>query len=137
MTIRAATPYLILKGKAAQAIAFYERALGAKVQERKAFGEVMQSCPAAQKDLVMHAELRFGNTVLMLSDGPGPGDRVTGDIAIALQFDDANQAHQVFAELATGGQVREPLFEAPWGGLFGDLNDQFGVNWMFSTTPSA
>ena len=37
MTIKSATPYLILNGKAEQAIAFYQSALGAKLEALQRF----------------------------------------------------------------------------------------------------
>ncbi len=58
MTIKAATPYFILNGRAEKAIAFYQRALGAKLEMVQRFGDVDQSCPAAMKSRVMHAMLR-------------------------------------------------------------------------------
>src|SRR5690606_6918994 len=73
VTIRTATPYLILNGHAERAIALYERALGAKKEAFQRFGDVDGSCPEAQKSHVMHAALRVGEALLMLSDGPGEG----------------------------------------------------------------
>lgn len=73
MTIRTATPYLILNGRATQAFALYKAELGAEVTSSQRFGDVQESCPQAQRDLIMHAELRLGDAVLMLSDGPGEG----------------------------------------------------------------
>lgn len=135
MTIQAATPYLILNGRAREAIALYEKALGAKVTQLQTFGDVDGSCPAARKDLVMHCELRFGDTLLLLSDSTGPGELPpSGLISIALQLDDPDEARRVFDALAGSGKAIEKLFEAPWGALFGIAADAFGVGWMFNCT---
>lgn len=134
MTIKAATPYLILSGKAAEAVPFYQRALGAEVTALQRFGEVRNNCPDALKNQVMHAELKVGDARLMMSDGtpdtkPTPG----GTVNVALDFDNAAQARKCFEALSEKGAVFQPLIDAPWGALFGALQDQYGVNWMFNS----
>lgn len=137
MAIKSATPYLILNGRAKQAIALYKEALGAEVAGLQHFGDVDQSCPEARKDLVMHAELRFGETVLMLSDGPGEGPvPTTGAVQVALALDDPKQLRRVFEVLAKSGKTIEAPMDAPWGDVFGALADPFGVGWML-TAPQA
>jgi PhnB protein len=134
MAIKAATPYFILNGRTEQAIAFYQRALGAKLETLQRFGDVDQGCPAAMKSRVMHAGLRVGDALLMMSDGPNEGAPPrSGSVNVALDFDDPEQARQCFDALAANGQVVQPLVDAPWGGLFGALADEFGINWMFNS----
>jgi PhnB protein len=134
MTIRAATPYLILSGKADQAIALYTRALQAKTEALMRFGDMDESCPVAQRNNVMHAALRIGNAQLMLSDGagsaaPAPG----GAVHVALDFEEPEEMHRCFDALAASGKVQEAILSAPWG-LFGALEDEFGIQWMFNCT---
>ncbi|WNG49850.1 VOC family protein [Archangium minus] len=134
MTIKAATPYFILNGRAEQAIALYQRALGAKLETLQRFGDVNQSCPAAMKSRVMHAMLRVGDALLMMSDSPNEeAPPQSGSVSVALQFDDPDQARRCFDALATNGKVIEPLFDAPWGELFGVVCDEFGISWMFNS----
>ena len=131
MTIQSATPYFILSGRANQAIELYQQALGAKVEQRQTFGDVDGSCPEAKRHLVMHAALRFGKTLIMLSDGPGEGPIAKdGVVSVALEFDDAAEQRRVFDALAAGGSVFQDIFDAPWGALFGVVVDKFGVSWM-------
>jgi PhnB protein len=133
MTIKSATPYLILNGRAKQAIELYRQALGAEVATVQRFGDVDGSCPEARKDLVMHAELKLGETVLMLSDGPGEGPVPTsGAVQVALALDDAAQLRRVYDILAEGGKTIEKPMDAPWGDVFGALADRFGVGWMLT-----
>lgn len=138
MSIKSATPYLMLLGKAEEAIAFYERALGAKVEALQHFGDAMGSnCPDALKNKVMHAALRIGEATVFLSDGDPKeaGASVSGGpVHVALDLDSAMQAREVFAALAEGGKVLQPLFDAPWGALFGALQDRYGIDWMFNST---
>ncbi|WNG17122.1 VOC family protein [Cystobacter fuscus] len=134
MTIKTATPYFILNGRAEQAIAFYQSALGAKIEALQRFGDGNPSCPTALKSRVMHAALRVGDALLMMSDGPTESAPPQGgSVNVALQFDDPEQARRCFDALATNGKVVQPLVDAPWGELFGALSDEFGINWMFNS----
>ncbi len=137
MTIKTATPYLTLGGKADEAVAFYQSALGAKVQTLQRFGEVQPDCPENLKSWVMHAVLQLDNATLMLSDGspqekPTPG----GPIHVALEIDNAAQGRATFEALSKGGTVFQPLVDAPWGALFGSLQDRYGIHWMFNSAKS-
>jgi|SRR6218665_533764 len=135
MTIKSATPYLILNGRVEQAIALYQRALGAKLKTLQRFGDVDQSCSAAMKSRVMHAALHVGDALLMMSDGPNDAaPPQTGSVSVALDFDDPEQARRCFDALATNGKLVQPLVDAPWGALFGVLCDEFGINWMFNSS---
>ena len=134
------TPYLVLNGKAEQAIELYQRALGAELQQLRRFGDVDKSCPDASKDRIMHAELRLGNALLMLSDGAGveaaggiaaPGGRSPA-INVALGLTDPAETRRCFDALAGSGTVLEPLTDAPWGGMFGVLRDAMGITWMLN-----
>lgn len=133
MSVTSVVPYLNLRGKAAEAIESYKSALGAKVQFFQRFGEAMQDCPAALKDQVMHAELHLGEYKIYLSDG-SPDEKATsgGLVSVAIAFDDEAQARAAFDKLGNGGTVFQPFVDAPWGGLFGSLQDRYGINWMIT-----
>lgn len=133
MSIRSATPYFILGGRAQEAIELYQQALGAEVDSLSRFGEVDQSCPEAMRDRVMHAMLRVGEAVIMMSDGPGEAPESPGKVSVALDFGDPDTARRCFDALAESGNVIEALFDAPWGALFGVVQDRFGITWMFNS----
>jgi PhnB protein len=131
MTIQTATPYLILHGKAREAIGFYQQALGARATDVQRFGDVDKSCSEANKDNIMHAALRVGEALLMMSDGPLGGPLPEGGlVSIALDFNDESEMRKSFTALGASGSVIEPIFAAPWGALFGVVRDRFGVSWM-------
>lgn len=139
-SIIGANAYLILHGKAEQAIELYKTALGAELQMLQRFGDVDQGCPEASKQQIMHAELRLGSALIMLSDGAkldasaaSASARSSGaSVSIALALTDPTETRRCFDALAASGTVIEPLFDAPWGALFGVLRDAFGVSWMFN-----
>lgn len=134
MTIQAATPYLILSGRAQRGLDLYARVLGAKIEGVQRFGEVDQSCPMARRDLIMHASLRVGTALVMLSDGPEevPGAPGPGAVSVALDFDDESELRRVFDGLVASGKPIMPVFDAPWGALFAVVTDELGVNWMLN-----
>ncbi|MFW6052039.1 MAG: VOC family protein [Myxococcota bacterium] len=136
MAIRSATPYLLLGGKAEEAISLYERALGAELEELLRFGDVDRSCSEAVKARVMNATLRIGAARLMLSDGPGDAPPDSGKVSVALDLTDREQTRRSFDMLAEAGKVIEHLFDAPWGAYFGVVQDPFGVTWMFHCATS-
>jgi PhnB protein len=141
MTIQAATPYFILNGKVERALPLYERALGATVETLQRFGDVDESCPEAMRDKVMHAELRIGSAILMMSDGPGEDPAGTtpgaGNVSVAVAFDDEQEMRRAFDHLTEGGRMIHAIFPAPWGALFGVVQDELGIHWMFNCDTTA
>lgn len=49
-----------------------------------------------------------------------------------LQMNDKQLTKQIFDKLADGGVVTTLLDTQDWGGYFGKLSDQFGVQWMLN-----
>lgn len=127
--------YLFLDGKADEAIEFYRKALGAKVNQLMRFKEAPE--PAAQREgqpdnseKVMHASLSIGETTVFLSDGEcGSAPRFQG-FGLALTVTDDNEAKRLFTALSDGGQVRMPLAKTFFSSSFGMVADRFGVTWM-------
>jgi PhnB protein len=134
MPVTQVNPYLNFGGTAATAIAFYEKALGAKTEGLQNFGSVPgMDVKPEDKGRVMHATLRIGGSVIMLSDGP-PGKSVPteSNTWISLNYDDAKEMVGQFDALAAGGQVVMPLQDTFWGAKFGMLTDAYHINWMFN-----
>lgn len=135
MSLNSLNPYLNFDGTAADAIAHYERALGAKTEMVMRYGDVQEMPVAAgHKNRVMHATLQVGGGKIMISDAQ-PGRGVTrGDTTnIALHFSgDLQDMARKFDALAEGGEVTMPLTDTFWGARFGTLIDRFGIYWMFN-----
>jgi len=135
MAIKQITPYLNFDGDAAQAVALYERALGAKVEHISRFGDMPGSeAPPEAKDRVMHATLRLGQGgVIMLSDiHPGMPHTPGTNLYVCLDFEDEADMGQKFDALSAGGKVNMPLNDTFWGARFGMLVDAHGIQWMFN-----
>ncbi|ACY18577.1 VOC family protein [Haliangium ochraceum] len=133
MSFQSATPYLHLNGKAEEAMAFYQSALGADLISSQRFGELDDSCPAAMKDRIMHAVMKVGEGMIMMSDGmPDAAPPAGMSVSVALSCTDAEATRKRFDALAEGGAVIAPFNKAPWGAWFGSLTDKYGIAWMFN-----
>jgi PhnB protein len=124
---RTVTPYLAVND-AAQAIDFYKRAFGAQEGER-------MLDPDGKK--VMHAELKIGDSPVMLSDEcPGMGPRSPQTLggttaSIFLYVPDVDAA---FTRAVDAGakSIMAPT-DMFWGDRFGKLSDPFGHEWAMAT----
>jgi len=122
-----ATPYLVIRGAAA-ALDFY----------KNAFGALERSRSAGPGGLLMHAEIKIGDSLVMICDEmPGMERWVSPDslkgttVAVHLYVEDADA---LFARaLAAGAKASLPLMDAFWGDRFGKLTDPFGHEWTIAT----
>jgi PhnB protein len=89
-----------------------------------------EGMPGADPDMVLHAALTIGDSMLMGSDDPtGDGGPKVG-FSVAHSAADADAANRVFAALADGGEVTQPLIPTFFSPAFGMLTDRFGTPWM-------
>jgi PhnB protein len=121
------TPYLTVNDGAG-ALEFYKRAFGARETER-------MPGPGGK---LMHAELRIGDSVVMLSDefpgmstskAPKSLGGTTGSIFLYLP--DVDPAFRKAVD--AGCKVLMPLTNMFWGDRFGKLEDPFGNQWTMAT----
>ena len=142
------TPYLTFGGNTREAFAFYEKALGAKVQAMMSYDD-MPAMPADDPACadgprptgagIMHAHLALpGGAKLFAGDAP-PGMPFEGmkGVMLALEYPTIDEAHGAFHALSQGGQVTMPLAPSFWAKTFGMLTDRFGVSWAVNGEPVA
>jgi PhnB protein len=125
-------PYLNFGGRAEEAIEFYKTALGAEVALLFRFKDNPtpgQSSPEVAEK-VMHANLRIGQSTLLLSDGRCTGSTEFKGVSLSLIVADEAEAGKRFAALAEGGEVQMPLAKTFFSPSFGMVEDKFGVGWM-------
>lgn len=119
------TPYLTLDDAAA-AIEFYEKAFGATVVTRMDMG-----------GKVGHAEVRIGDSVVMLSDEwpdmdkLSPKSRGGATASLMIYLDDVDAAYR--RALDAGAAEERAVENQFWGDRSGSVKDPFGVTWMLST----
>jgi len=120
------TPYLVIKD-AARAIEFYKRVLGAT--------EVMRI--PAPGNRIGHAELKIGNSVVMLADEePQMGHRgpqTLGGTAVSLMVYLENVDDVFRQAIAAGGKEVQPLKDQFYGDRSGTFADPFGHVWTVAT----
>lgn len=140
-------PYLSFPGCTREAFAFYEKALGARIQAMMRYADMPEmaatdpGCAGARPtgDGIMHASLELpGGAALYAGDTP-PGMAHEGvkGVMLTLGYDTVDQAHSAFHALSDGGQVTMPLMPAFWARSFGMLTDRFGVSWAVNGEPIA
>ncbi len=121
------TCHLTVKG-AGEAIEFYKKAFGAE--------EIMRM-PGPDGQSVMHAEIKIGNSIVMLNDEfPGPGPKspasLNGTSAVVhLYVADADAAYDKAVE--AGATAAMPLTDMFWGDRYGSVADPFGHMWSIAT----
>jgi PhnB protein len=126
-------PYLFFEGRCEEALQYYSRHLGAKVEMLMRYKDSPEPPPPGMNtpaDKVMHASVRIGDTVLLASDGHCSGKPQFGGFSLSLTASDDAEAKRIFNALADGGEVRMPLSSTFFASSFGMLTDRYGVAWM-------
>ena len=122
------TPRLVVRD-AVRAIDFYRAAFAAEELGERFTG------PSGE---LIHAEIRIGDSVIMLTDetdngAPAKSPRSLGDVVTAIMatyWDDVDTAWQ--RALSAGAEVVYPLADQFYGERAGRLRDPFGQQWMLS-----
>ena len=133
--------YLFFNGRCEEAIEFYKKALSAEVQMLMRNRDAPEKpppgmLPPGSDCKVMHANLRVGGSILMVSDGRCDGKPDFKGFALSLDAATEAEAERMFNALADGGAAQMPLaktFCAPKSGM---VADRFGVGWIVSVAPA-
>jgi PhnB protein len=120
------TPYLAVEDAAA-AIAYYQKAFGAKERVR-------MNTPDGR---VGHAELEIGDSLVMLADSfpqsstkpPTELGGTTGSVFLYVDNVDA----VVERAVAAGATVTIEVADQFWGDRFGSITDPYGHSWSVAT----
>ena len=133
--------YLFFDGKCEEAIEFYKKALGAKVNMLMRFKDSPEppppGCGPVDANKVMHAQFQIGETVIMTSDGRATGNPKFEGFSLSLSLPTPADVDKAFAALANGGKVEMPLAKTFFSAKFGMVVDKFGVFWMVLVTPNS
>ena len=123
------SPHIMVRG-ADKAIDFYKKAFGA---------EEIFRMPGPDGKTVMHAELKFGNSTLMMceempgmecsSTSPQTAGKATAVLHMYVEDADAMYNRAVKA----GAKQTMPLTDMFWGDRYGQVKDPYGLQWSFAT----
>jgi PhnB protein len=123
---RSVTPYLIVKG-AVRAIDFYKQAFGAT--------EIMRF--PGPNNTIVHAEIKIGDSVVMLSDSPVGGEfrdpQALGGSPIGLMIYVPEVDKTFKNAVSLGAKQSRPVVDQFYGDRSGTLVDPFGHVWTVAT----
>ena len=113
---------------AKKALEFYGKAFGA---------ETIMRMRGSDDESTMHAEMRVGNSAIMLTDenpawdAKSPHTLGGSPVSVHLYVPDADA---LFARaVAAGCTVAYPMENAFWGDRYGKVKDPFGFTWGIAT----
>ena len=137
-------PYLIFDGNAAEAFDFYRSVFGGefsfKMKASESPSQPDQQLDPAEKDKLAHICLPLpGGQMLQGSDmirsycNAGSFSFNQGNTQfIAIRTQNETDAREIFSKLSKSASIQMEMQPMFWGDLFGQLTDQFGVQWMIS-----
>jgi PhnB protein len=121
------TPHLVIRD-ADRAIEFYQKAFGAELQGGVARG------PDGK---VIHAQLRIGDSNLMLNDEmPEYGSLSPlsgGSSSVTIHIYTPNVDAAFDRATSAGAKVAMPLMDQFWGDRYGLVTDPFGHRWSLAS----
>jgi PhnB protein len=132
--------YLFFDGNCAEAMRFYERTLGGKLEVLMTHAQspVASATAPASADRIMHARLVIDGRALMASDAMvGQSYEGMKNFSLSLVYATAAEAKRVFEVLAEGGKITMPMQKTFWADAFGMLVDRFGTPWMVNGAMSS
>lgn len=133
------TPYILFDGNCQQAMEFYKSCFGGELTVLKVKDSpVKDHLPLSVQDKVLNAQLKNGKIDLSASDWVLiDRTRIEGNsVRLYLHGGAAQEIKAVFEKLSEGAEILDPLKETFFG-IYGGLNDKFGIRWMFQADKSS
>lgn len=128
------TPYISFPGNASEAFPYYQELFGGELDlmTYDAFPS-MEGFPfTPPPGSVAHAALTAPG--ISLTGGDNMGDnlpQLASDVySFLLAFDAEDDARAFISKVSgDGGEIGMPFELAPWGDLYGQVRDRFGIRW--------
>lgn len=121
------TVHLWFNGNCGEALAFYQKALGAEISAPPVHGPDGKS--------VLHAMVTLGDSKIMMADGmPGQleqGPAGSSTAGLWLYVEDCDALYK--RALDAGCEVIYEMMDAFWGDRMGKVKDPFGHCWAIAT----
>lgn len=125
------TAHLCIDG-AAKAIDFYKKAFGAE--------EICRMDSPDGSGKLMHAEIKIGNSIVMIADdfpewcgGKPRHPKALGATPVTLHVYTENCDKAIEKATNAGATVTMPAQDMFWGDRYGQVQDPFGHLWSFAT----
>jgi len=132
--------YLNFNGNTETAINFYRSVFGGELVDLMRWKEMpgAEGVSTENGEKIMHVTLSVGdNLVLHASDvleSMGRKLVVGNNFSLMLEPASKDEADRYFKQLSVNGKIDTPMQDMFWGDYYGDLTDQFGVQWMINFT---
>ena len=127
------TPYLLLNGTCNQAMEFYKSVFGGELTQIEVGESPMKNYfPESLHKRIVNAKLVSPIVDISASDWLRPNQTpIQGNtVCLYLSGGTPEELKSLFGKLSAGAEVTDPLIEQPFG-IYGALNDKFGIRWMF------
>jgi PhnB protein len=130
------TPYIFFRGDCSEAMEFYEKVFGGKLDLMK-YEDVPGDFPGKDqmKGKVMNSSLETEDFIIRASDTQKASEAAK-KVSICLTGSDEAKLRKIFEGLSEDVEVAFPLKKEYWGDIFGQVTDKFNVDWMIDITPA-
>ena len=129
--------YLHFPSKCELAIEKYKEAFGAEVIYLSHFSEAPGEFSSSEFDnLVFHATVKVGETVLNMADDPLKEKSSFGGFTLLVHFDSESAFEQACALLGDAGSFIWGPTQTPWAQNYAVVKDEFGVTWKLQHSES-
>ncbi|WP_299671159.1 VOC family protein [uncultured Polaribacter sp.] len=125
--------YLAFNGNCQEALNFYGELFNADVKNRVTYKDKKMDVPSSFRDKLQHAELKGKGVHFMAYDAtPDTPINNGNQIHMSADFNDKEEAEDVFKNLSESGIVHHEFREREWG-FFGRCSDKYGISWMVNS----
>ena len=128
--------YMHFNGNCREAMTFYQTCLGGELILLPV-GEspLADQMPASMSNCILHACLSREGMMLQGSDmGIAQESAIGNSVSMMLNCSSEEEITDLSARLSSGGEVLHPLEYTFWGGILGDVADQYGFHWYLTFT---
>lgn len=132
-------PYLNFSGNTEEAFNFYKKVFGKEFESIVRFKDMPMDgmeLPEEDLDKIMHIGLPLTNEIYLMGtdalESCGQKLNPGNNMYICISPENKDEAFQLHKALSEGGKVGMEMAEQPWGALYGDCTDKFGVQWMIN-----
>lgn len=133
------TPYISFPGTAEDMLTFYKGVFGGELVIMKYDDMDTSGFPfTPPAGAVAHATLKSEYFSVCGGDDcqPEPQPFNRGNLSFLLEPETEDEGRELIEKLtADGGKVTMPFAPAPWGAIYGQLEDKFGMAWQISVEP--
>ena len=132
--MRSISSYLTFNGNCREAMTFYHKCFGGKLQ-LQTIGEspLSNKMPQQMKDCILHSTLKKDGLLLMGSDMVSEKGLMKGNaVSLSLDCSSEEEINDLYEKLSTGGVAEHPLEQTFWNAVFGGLTDRYGNHWLLN-----